>query len=160
MFALVLSRRIALLLINAYKYKLACACVFPLNHVHDKKLRHNPVKSYIKYADIHWKRLLSPGSLLPSTIRLNGLLLMSLSKSFLMSYPRQFLVAAAFFLRQENFLAAVLSLNSFSMNCVIWSERLKKVLWWTISNAIFISASMNELITFRLSKVSWVKHSL
>ena len=57
MFALVLSRRIALLLINAYKYKLACACVFPLNHVHDKKLRHNPVKSYIKYADIHWKRL-------------------------------------------------------------------------------------------------------
>ena len=44
---------------------------------------------------------------------------MSLSKSFLMSYPRQLLIAAAFFFRQENFLAAVLSLNSFLMNCVI-----------------------------------------
>ena len=45
----------------------------------------------------------SLASLLPSTIRLNGLLLMSLSKSFLISYPRQFLIAAAFFFDKRTF---------------------------------------------------------
>ena len=97
MFALLLSRRIVLtmsqailhvLLINACKYKLACACVFLLKHVHDKKLSHNRLKVTSNKEILIRNIFSSTASLLPSTIRLIGLLFKSLSKSLLMSSPR------------------------------------------------------------------------
>ena len=98
----------------------------------------------------------SPASLLPSTIILNGLWDISFTSSCLISSPIQLIITAVFVLPHEKFLAALLSLNSPFTYCVRWSERLKKVLWWTMSSAIFISAFKEGWISFCFGKVNLV----
>ena len=98
----------------------------------------------------------SPASLLPSTVILNGLCDISFTSSCLISSPIQLIIAVVFVHPHEKFLAALLSLNSPFTYCVRWSERLKKVLWWTMSSTIFISAFKEGWILFCFSKANLV----